>query len=190
MTLSEAKIRDLLERARDGDDGAATTLVKGLRERVLRWALVVTGDLDDAEDVTQNVSLTLHRRLRDFNAQARFTTWLYAIVRNAAVDLKRKSGGRTYVGIDDDVATQLSAHMEDHLERVSNLKMAGIVRGFFADLAPRQRQMIELVDQQGYTPSEAAEVMGVEPETARVHLLRARRTLRSKMLQQHPGMFE
>jgi RNA polymerase sigma-70 factor (ECF subfamily) len=190
VNLSEARIRDLLERARHGDERAATALFGGLRDRVLRWALIVTGDLDDAEDVAQNVALTLHRRLRDYHAQSRFTTWLYAIVRNAAVDMRRKSGGRTYVGIDADVAVQLSSRTEDHIERMSNQQTAGIVRAFFGQLPPRQRQLIELIDQEGYTASEAAEVMGVEPETARVHLLRARRALRAKMLEHHPGLFE
>jgi RNA polymerase sigma-70 factor (ECF subfamily) len=157
---------------------------------MLRWALVVTGDLDDAEDVTQTVAASLQQKLRAFGAKARFTTWLYAAVRNAAVDMKRKSGGRTYVALDDDVAIPLSSRMDDHIERINNDKTAGIVRAFFGELPERQRELIELVDQQGYTPSEAAEVLGIEPETARVHLMRGRRALRAKMLERHPGLLE
>jgi len=190
VTLSEAKLRELVERARGGDERAASALLAGVRERVLRWALVVVGDVDDAEDVTQNVAMSVHRHLRDYNAQARFTTWLYALVRNAAIDMKRKSGGRTYVALDDDVAAKLSARSEDHVQRVSDQKTAQVVRSFFEELPSRQRQLIELVDQQGHTPAEAAQIIGVEPETARVHLMRARRTLRAKMLEHHPGLFD
>jgi RNA polymerase sigma-70 factor (ECF subfamily) len=190
VTLSEAKLRELVERACGGDERAASALLSGIRERVLRWALVVAGDVDDAEDITQNVALSVHRHLRDYNVQARFTTWLYALVRNAAIDMKRKSGGRTYVALDDDVANKLTSRSEDHVQRLSDQRTAQVVRAFFEQLPSRQRQLIELVDQQGHTPAEAAQVMGVEPETARVHLLRARRTLRAKMLEHHPGLFD
>jgi DNA-directed RNA polymerase specialized sigma24 family protein len=49
--------------------------------------------------------------------------------------------------------------------------------------------LIELIDTQGMTAAEAATLLGIEPETARVHLMRARRAIRSKMLESHPEMF-
>jgi RNA polymerase sigma-70 factor, ECF subfamily len=182
VTLSEAEIHGLVERARAGDEAASNSLFKGLRAQMLRWALVITGDLDDAEDVTQQVALTLHRKLDSFQSKSRFTTWVYAIVRNTAIEAKRKSGRRMQVELDDDVVNQMSSSVDDHIERMGNERMAATVRAFFEELPPRQRQLIELIDQRGCTPAEAADIMAIEPETARVHLLRARRALRTKML--------
>jgi RNA polymerase sigma factor (sigma-70 family) len=68
-------------------------------------------------------------------------------------------------------------------------RAAALVRSFFTDLPPRQRELLELIDAQGYTAVEAAQIMGIEPETARGHLLRARRTMRAKMLELHPEVF-
>ena len=92
--------------------------------------------------------------------------------------------------LNDDVVDQtLSASTSERLTAIGDQRVAAIVRAFFADLPPRQRELIELVDTEGYSAAEAARMIGIEPETARVHLLRARRTLRSKMLEAHPEMF-
>ena len=84
----------------------------------------------------------------------------------------------------------LPAATEDRLQQIDDADAARLVRALFTALSPRQRELIELVDTQGYKTVEAAEMMGIQPETARVHLLRARRTLRAKMLELHPERFE
>ena len=189
MTLTDSQITTLLAQARGGDERAFGTLVEGVRERVIRWALVITRDSDDAEDVAQRVAITLHRRLGDFQEKSRFTTWLYTIVRNASIESLRKS--RRYTGIEDETTAQPWHHeMEERLTHMHNERAAGIVRSYFTELPARQRELIELVDRDGRSAAEAAEMMGIEPETARVHLLRARRALRTKMLESHPEMFQ
>ena len=190
MTLSEARITDLLNQARAGDEAACASLIAGLRDRILRWAVVITRDRDDAEDVAQQVSITVHRKLADFEARSSFSTWLYTVVRNAAIELRRNAYRKRKAAMDDEqVERELPEHTVDLLDRLSDRRAAALVRSFFTELPSRQRELIELVDSQGYTAAEAAKIMGIEPETARVHLLRARRALRAKMLEQHPGMF-
>jgi RNA polymerase sigma factor (sigma-70 family) len=190
VTLTEAAIHELLQRARTGDEAAAASLIGGMRDRVFRWALVMTRDSDDAEDVAQQVSMSVHKSLNDFEARSSFSTWLYAVVRNTSVELMRKSARRNATPLNDDIVDpMLSSSTSDRLTAIGNQRIAAIVRAFFADLPPRQRELIELVDTEGYSAAEAARMIGIEPETARVHLLRARRTLRSRMLEAHPEMF-
>ena len=74
----------------------------------------------------------------------------------------------------------------DH--RLERRETAELVARFFNELAPRQREVLELVDLQGLEPSEAAEALGVSPSTARVHLHRARRALRAVVLNRHPDL--
>lgn len=189
MNLTETRISELLQRVRRGDDAAASSLIGGVRERVFRWALIITGDSDDAEDVAQQVSLSLHRNLSGFDERSRFTTWLYAIVRNAAIEVGRRAARRHEVQVDpQDLPQRPTDDVDGQIERIANRQAARIVRSYFADLPPRQRELIELVDAQGLSAAEAAQLMQIEPETARVHLMRARRTLRTKMLESHPEM--
>jgi RNA polymerase sigma-70 factor (ECF subfamily) len=190
VTLSEASIDELLELVRHGDEAALASLIGGLRDRVFRWALVITGDADDADDVAQQVSIALHRKLGDFKGQSRFTTWLYSIVRNAALGLMSTASRKHESPMHEDQRQQsLSDGVADQLERMASRRTAALIRSFFTELPQRQRELIEMIDTQGYTAAEAARIMGIEPETARGHLLRARRTLRAKMLEQHPETF-
>lgn len=73
-------------------------------------------------------------------------------------------------------------------ELLDRRETARIVRAFFSELAPRQREVIELVDLQGLQPAEAAKILEVSPSTARVHLHRARRALREIILKRHPDV--
>jgi RNA polymerase sigma factor (sigma-70 family) len=190
VALTETRINELLLLARHGDDAAASSLIGGMRERVFRWALIITGDSDDAEDVAQQVSLSLHRHLSGFDGRSRFTTWVYSIVRNAALQVGRGASRRHEVQVDsDDLPSRVSNDVDEQIERIANRRAASIVRSFFTELPPRQRELIELIDTQGMTAAEAATLLGIEPETARVHLMRARRAIRSKMLESHPEMF-
>jgi RNA polymerase sigma-70 factor (ECF subfamily) len=158
---------------------------------VFRWALVMTADSDDAEDITQQVSVTLHRKLRLFEQRSSFTTWLYRIVRNTAIESRRRARFTREVPLDfDTVQDTLAAATEDRLQQIDDADAAALIRALFTTLPARQRELIELVDTQGYNTVEAAAMMEIEPETARVHLLRARRTLRTKMLALHPERFE
>lgn len=185
----DPNLTNLLERAHAGDDAAAAALIGHVRQQVYRWALVITRDADDAEDVTQQVSLKLHQRLRDFEGRSRFSTWLYTIVRNAAIQLTRKASRRYETSIESEtVSAPLGDDTDVMVAGIENRRAAELVRSYFTQLPQRQRELIELIDRGDCTTAEAAVIMGIEPETARVHLLRARRALRSKMLEQHPEL--
>jgi RNA polymerase sigma factor (sigma-70 family) len=162
-----------------------------VRDQIFRWALVITADADDADDITQQVSITLYRKLHMFEDRSAFSTWLYRIVRNITMESRRRARFTREVPFDVDVVeSTISAGTEDRLTEINDAQSVALIRNMFAELPPRQRELIDLVDGQGYKIVEAAEMMEIEPETARVHLLRARRTLRAMMLAQHPERFE
>jgi RNA polymerase sigma-70 factor, ECF subfamily len=166
-------------------------MLEHVRGQIFRWALVITADADDADDITQQVSLTLYRKLHTFAERSAFSTWLYRIVRNAAIESRKRVRFTREVPFDaDEVESALSAGTDDRLSEIHDAESAALIRSMFAELPPRQRELIDLVDAQGFKTVEAAEMMDIEPETARVHLLRARRTLRARMLAQHPERFK
>jgi len=70
--------------------------------RVARWCFRITGDRDVAADVAQNVFIKAYRYLDDFRGTARFSTWLYTIVRHECFAYLRKHA-RDPQGVDDDV---------------------------------------------------------------------------------------
>jgi RNA polymerase sigma-70 factor (ECF subfamily) len=181
----------LVAAAQRGDERAFARLLEQVRDQIFRWAFVITADSDDAEDVTQQVSVLLHRKLRLYEERSAFATWLYRMVRNTAIESRRRVRFNREAGFDEDtLGSTLSAATEDRLKAIDDARALSLIRALFTELPPRQRELVDLVDVQGYSAAEAADMLDIEPDTARVHLMRARRTLRSRMLEKHPERFE
>jgi len=175
-------------RARGGDERAFAELATAVRGQVHRWALVRTGDADDAEDVAQTVVIRLHRHLHAFEGRSRFTTWLYRLTASAALDWLKGRGRRERAHLASAGDAGLAAATEDRIAAMENERAAALVRTFFAELPGRQREVFDLVDLQGFTPAEAAEMLEIEGVTARAHLFRARKAIRERILAAHPDL--
>jgi RNA polymerase sigma factor (sigma-70 family) len=123
----------LAARARTGDEGAFAALAAAVRDRVRRWALVRTGDPDDAEDVAQTVVIRVHRGLARFEGRSRFATWLYRLTANAAAEMQRGHARRTRLhgaAAADDL--HASPALEDRIGEMENARAAALVRRFRA----------------------------------------------------------
>lgn len=181
---------ELIRRAQGGDEEAFTALATAWHPRVFRWACGMLDDPDDADDVAQQVLVRLYTHLGGFHGRARFSTWLYQITQNAARDVRRRRGRRAQayermVRLD---APQPSSAVGDH--GAGDADLADRARAALAGLPERQRAVFDLVELQGYGSQEAADLLGISPPTARTHLLRARRALRSAMLAATPTLAE
>ncbi len=188
--LDEA-VRPLVERAQAGDVEGFEDLVRLCFQQIHRWALVQTGDADDADDVTQEVLVRLHGGIRQFRAQSRFTTWLFQVTRNAASEFhrRRRSRQRTLerLRLPDVVDTDPP---DELLDDEPSRNLAALVRSFLEDLPVRQREVFDLVDLQGHAPVEVSRMLKTNPTTVRAHLFRARRTMRERILGSHPALLE
>jgi RNA polymerase sigma-70 factor (ECF subfamily) len=180
----------LVGRARGGSAAAFDELVRRVRDRVTQWARRLVADDDDAEDVAQLVLVRVYERLGDFEGRSRFGSWLYRITRNVALERRRLDARRSAL-LARDVLTTLDATApgvagdESDASRIRELLAAQ-----FDALSPRQREVFELVELRGVSAADAASQLGIEPATVRVLLLRARRTIRARMLAQYPTLLE
>lgn len=189
-TAGAEPVEAMAARARAGDERAFAELATAVRAQVHRWALVRTGDADDAEDVAQTVVIRLHRHLHAFEGRSRFTTWLYRLTASAALDWVKGRGRRERAHLASAEADALAAATEDRIAALENERTVALVRSFFAELPARQREVFDLVDLQGFTPAEAGEMLEIEGVTARAHLFRARRAIRERILAAHPNARE
>ncbi len=190
-TPPDEGLEALVRKAQSGDEVAFRRLVERCYRQVYRWALVRTGDADDADDVTQTVLVRLSTHLGRYHGRSRFTTWLYRVTANAAGGFFRRSAARRRAV--DRARQQMEGPAvvsSDPLAEIHTADVAGIVRDFFNTLPARQRDVLDLADLQGLGPAEIAELLDMNPVTVRAHLFRARRTLRTRMLEQHPGLLE
>lgn len=176
-------LAELVRAAACGDDAAFRQLVEAIHARIYRWAVVRTGDADLADDVAQEVLVRVHRALPDYEGRGSLDGWLYRITANVANTMSGRA------------ATKEPAETEDSLDAAGKIvgrlyagRVTGLIGRYLADLPERQREIFDLVDLQGYTPAEAAEMLEMNSSTVRVHLLRARRRVRGQVLERHPEL--
>ena len=185
----EQDLTDLIRAAAGGDRRAFEDLVLLKRERVVRTAFQIVGDLEDAKDVAQGVFLKLWRVLQRFELDRKFDTWLYRITVNAAIDFIRDRGPKGFLQpLSDDAGDRLA---DPAVSGEAALDLAALQRAFLhlaARLAPKQRATFVLKEIEGLGTAEVARVLGVTESTVRNHLLQARRILRDGLSRDYPGL--
>ena len=188
-SLPGQAVANLVRRAQAGDSGAFEALVRQVYDQVYRWALVQTDDADDADDVTQEVLFRLHTKLRSYQGKSQFMTWLYRVTRNAAYESGRRRTTRLRF-------REKLGRMETDDTRVMSVQeqsdnaVVTAIRTLFERLPSRQRQIFDLADLQGFTPTEIGDMLSMNPVTVRANLCKARRAIRSKLIERHPKMVE
>lgn len=201
---AEDELTHLVHEARGGGREAFDRLARRCLGRIRRWALGVVGDPDEADDVVQATLLRLHRYLDSYDGSGAFESWLYRVTRNAALDrIDRRRDAETRwddpeadpesrAGAGSEGAARLSGGRSsvDPLRRLYAEEVAGLVTTFYEELPPRQRQVFDLADLQGYAPREIAEMLEMNRSTVRANLFKARRTIRTRILRDHPELEE
>lgn len=185
--MIDADTADLAARAAAGEGAALDRLVRGHRALVYRWALVLAEDPDDADDLAQAVWVKAYRNIERYRGDSKFTSWLYRITFNTSIELGRKRQRRKVAMTAlTDIAMRTPPLTPP--DRLDGLQLATVVRSLLADLPPRQRAVFALADLEDRTTAEIAEMLEIAEATVRVTLFKARRAIRSRMLQQQPKL--
>jgi RNA polymerase sigma-70 factor (ECF subfamily) len=135
------------------------------------YFLRLVGDRSNAEDLTQETFTRACSAAMRFRGEASARTWLFGIARNVLMEASRKGLFTTI----DDIADHDPAVEDVDLEQRLDLEQA------FLSLATSDRETLLLVDYLGFLPTEAAALVGVDPGTFRMRLLRSRRRLRDRL---------
>jgi RNA polymerase sigma-70 factor (ECF subfamily) len=146
-----------------GDEQAFTTLMRAAQPHVWRFVRHLLGDDELAADVTQETFVRVHRSLTRFRFDSRFSTWLFRIARNAAVDEQRRMARRQRI-----VAAVARPEPSGDGALGTELKTA------LASLSPRLREAFVLVEVFGLKYQDAAEVLDVPDGTVKSRVFRAR----------------
>jgi RNA polymerase sigma-70 factor (ECF subfamily) len=173
-----------------GDDSAFTTLVTRYQAAVFRWALMFARDADEAEDITQETFVVMHRQLSDYRSDGTLDAWLYRITRRAAAQMGRTRNRRSRLALSPGAHPLRDVYTTDPGARVDRERVGQMIRELFSDLPRRQREIFDLVDLQGFSPAEAAERTGMKAVSVRANLFKARQAIRKSILATHPSYEE
>ena len=166
-----------------GEQAMFAQLVERYQNYVFTLVLRFTDSREDAEEISQDIFVKAFRSLADFRGEAKFSTWLYTIVRTSCITFLRKKK-QDIVSIDNEkTAVQLENQESDfRADTVEKKSRHAMVNEAILLLSPDDRQVIALFYKGEQTLEEIGRIMGLEPNTVKVKLHRARTRLKERMV--------
>ena len=143
------------------------------------------GERQAAEDCLQDVFIRIYKKAHRYQPTSKLSSWLYAMARNAALDLLRKMKVRRAFSLDAPVEIESEASLGDLIKSETpdarsasiSRESAEAIHSAIAQLEPADRQVLILCDIQEMPYKEVGEVLGFSAETIAVKLFRARQKL-------------
>ena len=187
--------QELVARARRGDESAFEALVTENEKRIYNLCRRLTGNQEDAAELTQEAFLNAWRGLGRFQGESSFSTWLYRLATNACIDFLRKEKRRQSLSMtvsldDEEEARQVELPDERYapegaLERAEARRAVaeGLER-----LTLEHRQVLVMREIHGLSYAEIGQVLGLEEGTVKSRIARARGALR-KVLNGRGNLF-
>lgn len=173
---------EIISKVLNGDHEAYAGLVNRYQNYVFTLTLRMIKSREDAEEVAQDIFIKAYRSLSSFRGDSKFSTWLYTIVNTTAITFLRKKkldihslDNENVFEIADSQDSGLRANLVEQKSKVS------MVNNAIALLNPDDAQIITLFYKAEQTLEEIAQVLGLETNTAKVRLHRARTRLKEKM---------
>lgn len=174
-------LRDLVDRAQQGDVAAFERLIAAHQQKVYGFALAFARDEDQAKDLAQEALVKAYRAIGSFRFQASFVTWLYAIVRNLFRDQLRgraaseEAQARPLNAVDLQVASGEAAAEEQLIAEESRQAVLAALRA----VPDPYREALVLADVQGQGYNEIASTLRVAVGTVKSRVNRGREALRA-----------
>ena len=177
--------KELVGRWHAGDEAAFEQLIRRHEKKVFRLLLRMMGNREEAEDVAQETFLSLHRHGHRFRGDARFSTFVYRVASNAALNRRRTLGrNRARVqklAVRQSAGDDLPQSPRNPEDATGGREISGAVRDALDSLKPSLRLPVLLYDIEGLAYGEIAEALGVAEGTVKSRIHRARQALRVQL---------
>ena len=169
--------QDLLIRASEGDIQAFQEIYKMASSYVYNLALRISNNQEEAEEITQDVFLKIYNHLRYFQFRSAIKTWIYRITVNTAINASKKRSRELSRRADFNENIQYGPASEVLKQRLDQEENEALISRLLKLLNPKQRACVVLRDIQGLSYKEIARTLGINLNTVRTRLKRARQTL-------------
>jgi len=186
--------QELVRRCQEGRGPAFEEAYRELydlfKDRVFTICLRVTGTEEDALDAAQETMVSLARRIRSFQFRSRFSSWVYRIAVNAAIDVRRRrldaphgTISTTVGGVEESGVAQpvMEAAASDPAARAMGVESRQAVKKALASISPRFSSILVLRYIEGLSYEEVAETLDCNLGTVKSRLNRAHAALRDHL---------
>jgi RNA polymerase sigma-70 factor (ECF subfamily) len=180
----------LMIQVQQGDESAFAELVERYQNRVLSVLYNALGHMQEAEDLTQDVFLRVYRARHGYQPTAKFSTWIFTITNNLAMNARRSRKTRRTVAIQGRESGPLGPRPQEQLAPATGptasgqlraTEVAELVRDAIQKLDDRQRIAVLLNKFEDLGYAEIARIMGTTPTAIKSLLSRARTNLREML---------
>jgi len=161
---------DTIAAARAGDLAAFELLMRQNERLVLATALRLTGNMEDAQDISQEVFPRLYKNLGKVKAEAALPAWLYRVTVNACHDLRRRRPASAPV----ETAGELVASGTDAQTSLTEAERRRVLEMSLRILPEKERAALVLRDLEGLSTEEVARALGSSEATVRSQVSKAR----------------
>ena len=180
----QSKLSDieLIEQTLAGDQSAYADLVKRHQRFVFTLAMRFAKTREDAEEIAQDCFIKAYRSLDSFQRQSKFTTWLYSIVYTTAMTALRKKRVDTDSIDDENTYIQIENQSSGYdVNNAENKSRSFYLNQAIAQLLPDDAAIITLFYKGEQSLEEIGQALGIEANTVKVKLFRARQRLKEKL---------
>ena len=179
--------QELVHSAQKGDTSAFGQLVEAHQSKIYSLCYRMTGNAEDAADLTQEVFLSAWRSLSRFQEQSSFGTWIYRMATNASIDFLRREKRRQVLSMTmEEDSEERQAQVPDERYSPHRLLEQKEARQAVADalaaLSPEHRQVLVLREMEGLSYQEIGQLLGLEEGTVKSRIARARLALRDFLI--------
>ncbi len=190
MYDGQAEDENLIARAQRGDRSALNALVRRHEARAYQYAFRLTRRPEMAADVVAEAFVRVLHALPNFKGQSSFATWLYRIVTNCYLDMRKKEEVRrasslesTLATEDGDLSLQFADPGEGPHEEAERAARIDRVQEALEVLSPYQRAMLVMYHAENMSYEEIAAALDLPMGTVKSRLNRARMALREILVQ-------
>ncbi len=172
--------KKLAKRIVDGDSAAFSQLLDQYEERLYRLSYRFTNNSTDAEDLTQEIFLSIYRSLPKFRGDSSLSTWIYRVAMNHCLEFlrRRKPESVPYNEELAEMAADVGNNPEEYARR---RELSERLETAMRALTPQHRDVVELHELHGFTYQEVANILHVPVGTVKSRLFNAFRRLRDLM---------
>lgn len=198
VPMADAYEQKLVERLKRRDEAAFNELVRLYQGKIYRLVFRMLGDAGEAEDLAQEVFVTVFKSIDSFRGDSKLSTWMYRVATNHCKNRIKYLGRRAHkkkkefdeVGDRDAIASasmSTSATVPRPDEMVHARQTEGFIQRALAELPDDQKELVVLRDIENMTYDAIQEVTGLPEGTVKSRLHRARLALQNRV-QELQGM--
>lgn len=174
-------LQPIIQKIKNGDQAAFRYLVEKYQQYAFRLAFRILCNEDDAKDTVQESFIKIWKNISKYDIKMKFTSWMYKIVTNSALDRLRSSKRTVVYGLEQVSDLALSLTNAEFNNQLDNIEAASLIALLAEGLSEKQRLVFVMRDLEGMPSDEVEEILGMNETSVKSNLYHARKAIKEKL---------